>query len=425
MISLAPVPARERVDVIDVLRGFALFGVLLANALWYFSGFAELSEQDVLRLPANPLDSAVFELEQFFVTSKFISIFSFLFGMGFALQMRRAEEAGTPVKRLYLRRMLWLLAFGVVHALLAFYGDVLHLYAVLGLLLIGWVTRSETALIGWGLTFAIALPIAVRALQWALPVATDGLIDPEAMTEARRGIAIAQHAAFAGSSYVEMMRANAIDFWSRLSTDVVLAAGLATFGKFLLGVWAGRTGLLVRASSDKEAGSDDSSVTWMRRGAGGGLVMGVACQGIVVADAAFPALGTDSGMATIAETALLQAGVLSLAMSYVCAIVLLFRRPDWNRTLSYLAPAGRMALTNYLGQSIACIVIFYGVGLGWYGRVGPTAVLAISVVVFVAQAAASGWWLRRFQYGPAEWAWRSLTYGRRQPFRLDATSMRD
>ena len=186
MVDLAPVPARERIDILDVLRGFALLGVLVANALWYFSGFAELSEQDVLRLPANPLDPAVFELERFFVSGKFITIFSFLFGMGFALQMRRAEEAGAPVKRLYRRRMTWLLAFGIAHALLAFYGDVLHLYALLGLLLIGWVTRSEKALICWGLAFAVVLPVAVRALQWALPALTEGAIDPEAMTEARR-----------------------------------------------------------------------------------------------------------------------------------------------------------------------------------------------------------------------------------------------
>jgi uncharacterized protein len=84
-----------------------------------------------------------------------------------------------------------------------------------------------------------------------------------------------------------------------------------------------------------------------------------------------------------------------------------------------------MALTNYLGQSIACVFIFYGVGLGWYGRVGPTAVLGISVVVFASQAAASAWWLRRFQYGPAEWVWRSLAYGRRPPFRRPEADMRN
>ena len=424
-MTFAPVPARERVDVIDVLRGFALFGVLVANALWYFSGFTELSEQDVVRLPANPLDPAVFELEQFFVSNKFISIFAFLFGMGFALQMRRADEAGARVKRLYLRRMLWLLAFGIAHAVFAFYGDVLHLYAVLGLLLIGWVTRSESSLIGWGLAFAVVLPVAVRALQWALPGLTGGEIDPEAMTEVRRGAAIAAHSAFAGSSYAEMMRANAIDFWSRLSTDVMLDDVLATFGKFLLGVWAGRTGLLARASSTEKAGNVDPPVTWMRRGAGWGFVIGVACQGIVVADAAFPALDADTWAATVADTALWHAGVLALATSYVCSIVLLFRRPDWNRTLSFLAPAGRMALTNYLGQSIACIFVFYGIGLGWYGRVGPTAVVGICVVVFAAQAAASAWWLRQFRYGPAEWAWRSLAYAQLQPFRLPVTDSSD
>lgn len=413
-MRLAPIPARERIGVIDVLRGFALFGVLLANALWYFSGFGDLTPAEVLRLPANPLDPVVFDLERFFVTDKFISIFSFLFGMGFALQMRRAAERAVPVKHLYVRRMLWLLAFGIAHALLGFYGDVLHLYAVLGLLLIGWVTRSERSLIGWGLAFAVVLPVAVRALAWGLPLLTDGAIDLEAVSEARRGVAFAHHAEFAGSSYVGVVRANAIDLWSRLSTDVLVAAVLASFGKFLLGVWAGRTGFLMRESD-----------AWMQRGVGWGLTLGVACEGTVVADAVFPALDAGTWGARVAEAALWDAGVLALATSYVCAIVLLFRRPDWNRTLGFLAPVGRMALTNYLGQSVACIFIFYGVGLGWYGRVGPAAVLGISAIVFAAQAAASAWWMRRFQYGPAEWAWRSLTYGERQPFRLHSTDVRN
>jgi uncharacterized protein len=135
----------------------------------------------------------------------------------------------------------------------------------------------------------------------------------------------------------------------------------------------------------------------------------------VVADVAFPVL----------DTALWHAGVLALAASYVCGIVLLCRRPDWNRTLSVFAPVGRMALTNYLTQSVACILIFYGIGFGWYRSVGPTAVLGICVIVFSAQAAASTWWLRRFRFGPAEWAWRTLTYGRRQPFRRAAADMED
>jgi uncharacterized protein len=214
-----------------------------------------------------------------------------------------------------------------------------------------------------------------------------------------------------------MIRANAVDLWAWLTTDDALTTGLASFGKFLLGVWAGRAGILVRASADR-ADSDDPAVVRMRRGLAWGFAIGVACQVVLLADQAFPALDAETWGAQVAESALWHAGVLALATSYVCGIVLLCRRPDWSRTLGFLAPVGRMALTNYLGQSVICIFIFYGFGLSWYGRVGPTATLGIVVVVFAAQAVFSAWWLRRFRYGPAEWAWRSLTYGQRQRFRL-------
>jgi uncharacterized protein len=416
-LHLTPVAPTERIDVLDVLRGFALCGVLLANMLWFFSGFGDLTTEQVARLPTVVLDPAVLELASFFVVNKFITIFSFLFGVGFALQLRRASEFLAPVARLYLRRMSWLFLLGAAHALLVWYGDILHLYAVLGLLLAGWVTCSDRTLIRWGLVFAIVAPVAVRALLWGLPSMSGGSVDPMAGFESRWEAATAGHTAFTAGSYPGIVRANAGELYAWLATDHALTTGLASFGKFLLGFWAGRSGILVRAASAC-ADSDDPAVVAMRRGLAWGLAIGVACEGILVADKAFPALDADTWGAKVAESALWHAGVLALATSYVCGIVLLFRRRDWNRTLLLLAPVGRMALTNYLGQSIICILIFYGLGLGWYGRVGPTAVLGISIGVFSAQAAVSAWWLQRFRFGPAEWAWRSLTYGRRQPFRL-------
>jgi uncharacterized protein len=414
---LTPVAPGERIDVLDVLRGFALFGVLLANALWFFSGFGDLEPDEVAELPTVLLDPVVLELENFFVVNKFITIFSFLFGVGFALQMRRAGERGAGVTRLYLRRMLWLLAIGVAHGVFIYYGDILHLYAVLGFLLIGWVASSDRALIGWGLAFAVVAPVAARGLLWGLPWLTGGALDPAAAFEARWEIAKASHVAFARDSYADVIRANIADLWAWLTTDDALTTGLASFGKFLLGFWAGRSGILVRASSSRAA-DDDPALVAMRRGLAWGLVIGVTCEGVLLADQAFPSLDAKTWGAQVAESALWHAGVLALAASYVCGIVLLSRRPDWGRTLGFLAPVGRMALTNYLGQSVICIFIFYGFGLGWYGRVGPTAALGIAVAVFAAQAAASAWWLRRFRFGPAEWAWRSLTYRRRQPLRL-------
>ncbi len=148
-----------------------------------------------------------------------------------------------------------------------------------------------------------------------------------------------------------------------------------------------------------------------------GLVLGVACQGVGFADDYLPALAAESWAGRVGHEALWRIGVLALALAYVCGVVLLFRRAAWRRALYVFAPVGRMALTNYLGQSAVCVLLFFGWGLGWYGRVGPTASFGLTTVVFIAQAAFSSWWLRRFRFGPAEWAWRSLTYGRVQPFR--------
>jgi uncharacterized protein len=418
-LGLAPVAARDRVQVLDVLRGFALLGVLVANVHWFFSGFGDLSEEEVGRLPTVLFDPIVNELEQFFIVNKFITIFSFLFGVGFAIQSRRAAERGAGVERLYVRRMLWLLAIGAAHGVLLWFGDILHLYALLGLLLMAWTAQSDRALIGWGLAFAVIAPVAAYALLWALPLLTGGAIDLAAAFEARQSSAGAQHAAFARDDYADIVRANAADLRAWLTTDDALATGLASFGKFLLGFWAGRSGILVRACAHRTS-DDDPSVSLVRRCMAWGFPVGLACEGVLLMDAAFPALDAETWGARVAESALWHAGVLALALSYVCAIVLLCRRPDWGRTLGVFAPVGRMALTNYLGQSVICVFIFYGIGLGWYGRVGPTAALAISIAVFSAQAVASAWWLRRFRYGPAEWAWRSLAYGEWQPFRAAA-----
>lgn len=422
--QLAPVATTERLDVLDILRGFALFGVLVANVVWFLTGYGELAREEAQRLPTAAFDPLVLELETFFVVDKFISIFCFLFGVGFALQLKRASESGTVVARLYVRRMLWLFLFGAAHAILIYYGDILHLYAVLGLLLIAWVSRSDRTIALWGLGFALLVPIAVKALLLGLPVLTGGAIDPAAAFAARWDAVEALHSAFAHGSYVDVVRANVADVRAWLTTDDALTKGVSSFGKMLLGFWAGRTGILVRASvspANAERTDADSAVRLIRRGLAWGLAVGVLCQGVLLRDDFPPALHPGSLAADVTRTALWNVGVLGLATFYVCAIVLLFRRPACKRFLHVLAPVGRMALTNYLGQSVIAIAIFYGLGLGWYGRVGPTAAVGVCVGIFAAQALASAWWLRLFQFGPAEWAWRSLTYGRKQPLRSGVT----
>lgn len=418
----APVGAGERIHVLDVLRGFALFGVLLANMVWWFSGYAGLEPEAAARVPMAALDPLVLELQSLFVASKFISIFSFLFGVGFAIQMRRARERGNEVLSLYVRRMLWLLLFGVAHMLLLWYGDILHLYAVFGLLLIAWISRSDRTLVGWGLAFATLVPVAVRAVLTGLPYLSGGELDPATAFVARwDAVAALRHAAYAHGSYAEVVRINLAEAWAWFATDDALRTGAESFGKFLLGFWAGRSGLILR-TGEKRTEADRAL---FRRGVVWGLALGLAGQGIVLGVDHLPMLATwatDSWAADVVLELLWHVGVLAMAMFYVCGIILLFERPLWRGALYVCAPVGRMALTNYLAQSVVCVFLFYGWGLGWYGEVGPTVCVGLTVVVFLAQALASRWWLGRFRFGPAEWLWRCLTYGRMQPFRSPRTA---
>lgn len=417
MQSLAPIGNRDRIDVLDVLRGFALFGVLWANVLWFFSGYGDLTPDERLNLSSAFIDPAVLKFETFFVVNKFISIFSFLFGVGFALQIRRATDRGAIVNPFFVRRMFWLFVFGAVHGLFIWYGDILHLYAILGIFLLGRVFTSDRKLVIWGLAFAVLLPSAIRAAIWTMAWATDGGVNLNEGFELRWQAASELRTAFVHGSYPDVVRANAADIWAWLSTDDAATTGAASFGRFLLGFWAGRAGILAMAASrETTTRREMHALLLVRHGLVYGGLIGLASQGATYL------LAGDSWQMTLAKSLLWDMGVLALAASYVCGIVLLFRIPAWRKRLFYFAPVGRMALTNYLGQSVICVFLFYGFGLEWSGKVGPAGSLAVSLGVFTVQAFISTWWLRRFRFGPAEWVWRSLTYGNRQAFSLPNTT---
>jgi uncharacterized protein len=132
----------------------------------------------------------------------------------------------------------------------------------------------------------------------------------------------------------------------------------------------------------------------------------------VMADARLSLLGS----------ALSTFGTVPLAFGYIAAVTLLLQQAAWRRRLAHFAPVGRMALTNYLAQTVICLLLFYGYGAGLIGRVGATASLGIALLIFSMQLAWSPWWLARFHFGPAEWLWRSLTYGVLQPMRIRAAA---
>ena len=385
-IPPAPVGESERLTLIDSLRGFALAGVYLVN-LPGFMLISTLTPAEEARLPLAWAAPAIDHFVSFFISGKAITLFSLLFGIGFAIQMERADKRGADITPLYVRRLAILFGIGVAHSLI-FMDDILHDYALLGLTLLLFRRASDAVLIGVGLAAAaIAQPLLDVYLRSR----------PEApmLTQALDyGALVLRHG----------------DVWQALRANfdlLVLSVGnlreplLFVFGRLLLGFWIGRSRLLHEPDKNRER------IGWLFLWS---FAIGVGAQLIA------------SGYRHILPSSVVDAmldrmGGLALGFSYAMGFALLFQLPRWRKRLEFLAPAGRMALSNYLMQTLISIPIFYGFGLGVGPVLGWPGLFGTFAIVYVGQLFFSRWWLERYRFGPAEWAWRSLTYGKAQKLR--------
>lgn len=400
MASVESCKPEERFEAIDALRGFALAGVFLSN-LPMLSLFRMLPDAERAALPTAPFDTLAMQMIEVLVLDKFITLFSLLFGLGFALQLKRAEARGAGGLARYVRRLLVLLGIGAIHAYLVWWGDILLIYAFAGLLLILFRTWTAGSLIAIGLAIALVLPLL--AAPWL-----DGALRGDAAPPDRYADALR---AFSGSDALEALRANGeLTHWMRICNWALLCFVL---GRFLIGYWAGRHGLLQYP---------ERNLRLLRRLFARSLVVGIVLTFAYRTDmprAFMAALDTQTGLDF---TQLVDRGAgLALGIAYATGFVLLYRRAFWQRWLRLLVPAGRMALTLYLTQSLIGVGLFYGVGLGIGPGGGAVVWLSVWVVAFALQVAASHAWLARFRYGPFEWLWRWFTHGSRPPLRRYVT----
>ncbi|MBA4150815.1 MAG: DUF418 domain-containing protein [Verrucomicrobia bacterium] len=410
--SATPVSSQERNHVLDVLRGFALLGILLVNmALFSWPVYYLFSGVGV---GSGPTDKIVDWVVRFFAEGKFYPLFSLLFGIGMVMQMQRAEERGVSFPRLHIRRMLALLGFGVVHAFFIWEGDILMLYALLGLVLVAFRKCKPKTLAIW-IALCLPVPIVIYGGLWVLMT----LLSFAPGEEGRVNMEIAKWLAsqhelgaqnievFANGTLGEVMLQRIKNALYIYSMSFIYAP--VVFAMFLAGLYAGRRGIL------KNPGEH---LPLFRRILVFGLCVGVPGNVLLVAAHHFTIVGGEMSWSwSVAFSVALAVGCPALMLVYVSAIVLLFQRESCRGKLMLLAPVGRMALSNYLLQSIVCTTLFYSYGLGFYGSVGRAAGVVLAVVIFLLQIPLSRWWLSRFQFGPAEWLWRSVTYRRRQPMR--------
>ena len=408
--TVGPITPHERIQIVDILRGVALFGILLVNMAFFKSAWV------IGQSPASPSPRMVDRLADqaiaLFAEGKFFTLFSFLFGFGFAIQLVRAQQRGVDFVPRFIRRLLLLLLLGLAHALLLWHGDILVSYAVIGGILILFRKRSPRALLIWAATLLIGMTLLIGGLiglvEWGRTV--PGGPEQIALAEREASAGTARHLVedlrvYGGGSYAEIIayRARSLP----MAYAVLLFQAPPILAMFLLGLYAGKRGILHDVAAH---------TTLLRRVRFWGVSLGLLLSLLVVIVEARAGVFT-SALAQVFNFSL--AGPV-LSMGYAATIVLLARRSGWQARLAPLGAAGRMALTNYLLQSLICTTIFYGYGLGLFDRVGAAAGIGLALVFYALQIPFSVWWLRHFRFGPVEWLWRSLTYGQFQPMRQRA-----
>lgn len=340
-----------------------------------------------------------------FVT-KFYVLFSFLFGYGLSVQMARAAARGTTIVPRFLRRLIGLLLLGIAHALLLYTGDILVTYAILGLVLLLLRNASDATLLRLA-TFLIAASVIIFAIigvAFVFLSAGPGAGDAgEAASEAARITA-----AYRGTPAAVIMQ-RAREYPGTLGF-ALLGQGPTALAMFLLGLWTGRRRLFANI---------DAALPLLRRIRLVGLSIGVPGGIIWATYSAINGFRFEASFLFAAAVDFATAPFLTAV--YATTIVLLYRDERWRRRLAPLGAVGRLALSNYLLQSLIGAFLFTGYGLGLFGQIGSAVGLLLSATIYAAQIPLSVWWVRQFAFGPAEWLLRSFTYTRWQPFRLRAT----
>ena len=396
-----PVAEGARIDAIDVLRGVALLGILLMNV----QSFAMPQAAYFNPTAYGDLEGAnlcVWVAGRLLADQKFLTIFSMLFGAGIVLMAGRAEARG-DARRVHYRRMGWLLLIGLLHAHLLWPGDVLFLYAVCGMLVYPLRRQPPGRL--------LALGAGLLAVASAYSVVS-GASFPHWPEEERA--AFTAEVWQPAPAVIEEELAAWRGGW--LDQQPVRSAGAFEFETFVLVTWglwrAGGLMLIGMALFRYGVFGARRSPRFYAALVAAGLAVGLPLQAYgIVLD--FARGWTVWSFFVGAQFVYWPSVALSLG--YVGIVMLACRRAALRCLTRPLAAVGRTALTNYLLQTLLCTTLFYGHGLGWFGSVDRTGQIGVVAAVWAVQLAASPLWLRRFRFGPAEWAWRWLTYGVRPP----------
>lgn len=395
---IAPIQAKERFVILDALRGFALLGICLAN-FPEFSLYTFQPAEVTAAMPSAAIDRVVRFVQYLFIDGKFYTIFSILFGIGFSIIIANAERKGANGFKIFYRRMSVLALIGFLHLMLLWSGDILLLYAIAGMLLPLFRRLSDRmllsvsalfifvpVLIEWGTGMAqISLSAWASDLQWHY-CAKYGI------TEENFGVWLRDARSYAG--VFQFLIQGAFErMWKFLEGHRLLKV----MGLFLLGFYIGRNRIYAGLACHRKEIGRTGTIS---------LLVGLPLSVVYAWDSV-----SGHPFGDTVASLLYAVSVVPMGISYMAGMAWLFMKYETSGMWRYIAAPGRMALTNYIGQSLIGILLFYGIGFGWGASVGLGTTELIACGVFVVELLCSLAWLRYFRYGSLEWIWRMLTYG--------------
>ncbi len=410
--KLSPLASKERKDILDFLRGIAIFGILLVNISYFNSPVFTQAGGYILW---DDLSNKITKwLIWFFLEGKFYPLFSILFGAGFYFFIKKAEGSIKPLLIRYRIRLLYLLLFGILHVLLLWYGDILVVYAIFGFIMTWFAKSSDRTIIIWAIVF-ILLPILLTSVMVGsielMMMIPEAAVEIEAAFEMQE-----EHAAdfinkalsvYSSGTFADIFKVRINEYLYSVNGIIFMFPNIVSL--FLVGFLLGRKKIFHNISA---------GVKKLKK------VFYWCLPVAVVLNISYVYYGETSSMIRPGWDMVLMITSVSIGgpammMVYLYILSLLYVKGVFKKTGKYISKAGRMAFTNYLAQSVICTTIFFSYGLGLYGKINYWQGILIAIAIYPVQLLWSHYWLKRFRFGPVEWLWRTLTYMKIQSFRKD------
>jgi uncharacterized protein len=433
-VESTPVTVAERIDSVDTLRGFALLGILVMNIYFFALPGAVYFDPRVWG-GAEGVNIWTWMATHILFEQKFMSIFSMLFGAGVVLMFQRAELRGSRFGRIWFRRCFWLLMIGLLHAYLLWYGDILFTYAVCGFMLYFFRRLSPWKLVVIGIVLMLVVLPLSSGLGLFMGFMRDTALEAEVLEAEGRDLNAMQRSML--DAWTEMKKEyyptpeqlqEEVDLYSTGSygeifadrfpvvLNMQLVAGIINVywhvgGLMLIGMGLMKSGVF---AAERSFRFYRGMVFW---GYGAGLPLAVWS----VID--LKAHGFDFIHTFVLGGHFNLAAGLLIALGHVGLVMLVCKAGLFTALRLRMAAVGRMALTNYLMHTLICITLFYSQGFGLFGSLPRLPLMGVVLAIWIFQLSFCRPWLQRFRFGPAEWLWRSLTYRRLQPFRVQPETL--